>query len=256
MPTEPRIRVMTADDEPLARAKLADMLRGEPDFEVVGECRNGLEVVQGVAAHRPDVVFLDIQMPQLSGVEVVRAVGVGQMPLTVFVTAFGDFAIEAFELHALDYLLKPFDQERLRDALDRVRERLASVSRPRYEGELRAFLRRMNEHVPPVQRFLVKRGAELLFVRTSEIDWIQSADNYVVLHAGEGKYMIRDTMSGVEARLDPEHFLRVRASAIVNLERVSSIRPWSGAEFQFVLRSGATVLSSRRFRDRIRSIIP
>ena len=202
------------------------------------------------------MVLLDIQMPQLSGLEAVRTIGIERMPLTVFVTAFGEFAIEAFELHALDYLLKPFDQERLRQALARARDRLASVSRAQYEGDLRSFLRRMREHVPPVQRFLVKRASDYLFVRTSEIDWIQSADNYVVLHAGERKYMIRDTMSGVEGRLDPQQFVRVRASAIVNLERVSSIRPWSGTEFQFVLQNGTTVLSSRRFRERIRSIIP
>ena len=251
------LRVLIADDEPLARAKLRDMLRDEPDFEVAGECRDGVEVVRAVGELQPDLVLLDIQMPQLTGIDAVRAIGVDRMPRTVFVTAYGDFAVEAFELHALDYLLKPFDQERFGRTLGRVRAAVAAAGeRPRYEAELSSFLREMGARSPHVKRFLVKRGGEYLFVRTGEIDWIQSADNYVALHCGDRRYMIRETLSGVEARLDPEQFLRVRASAIVNLERVAAIRPWSGTEFEFVLHGGAKVLSSRRFRDRIRTIIP
>ena len=232
------------------------MLACEPDVDIAGECRNGLEVVKMVNELPVDLVLLDIQMPELSGLDAVRAIGVERMPLTVFVTAFGDFAVEAFEIHALDYLLKPYDQERLRQSMARARAALGGQGRPHFEAELRSFLRRMSATTPYVQRFLVKRPNDYLFVRTSEIDWIQSADNYVTLHSGGRKFMIRDTLSGVEERLDPEKFLRVRASAIINLERVVSIRPWSSTEFQFVLEDGTAVLSSRRFRDRIRTVIP
>jgi two-component system LytT family response regulator len=251
-----RIRVLVADDEPLARGKLKDLLQLEPGFELAAECRDGLEVVQAVAGGGVDLVLLDIEMPQLSGLEVVRAIGVEQMPLTIFVTAYGDFAVEAFEVRALDYLLKPFDHERFRHALARAREALSRNARPEYEAGLSALLRQASRRPPYVQRFLVKRSAEYVFVRTADVEWIQSADNYVTLHSAGRQYLVRETLSNVEESLDPEQFVRVRASALVNLERVVSIRRWSGAEFQFVLSDGTEVISSRRYRDRLRSLIP
>jgi two-component system, LytTR family, response regulator len=255
-PPERKIKVIVVDDEPLARAKLKDMLKRHTDFQLIGECKNGLEAVEAISSQEPDLVFLDIEMPHLSGVEVVRTIGIDRMPLTVFVTAFGDFAVEAFEVQALDYLLKPFDDERFNRALLRVRESLAGVSRSDYEGELREFLTRMNQRTPYTQRFLVKRLSEYLFIRASEIDWVQSADNYVTLHVGKQKYMLRETLSSIEERLDPQQFLRIRASAIVNLERVAAIRPWSSTEFQFVLQDGTTIVSSRRYRNHLREVIP
>lgn len=255
MRSAPRLKVLIADDEPLARAKLADMLRGEAELEVVGQCRNGLEVVKAVDELSPDLVLLDIQMPELSGLDVVRAIGVDRMPPTIFVTAFGEFALEAFELHALDYLMKPFDQERLQRALARARKAVGGDARPRYEAQLRGLLRSIGQQAY-TQRFLVKRGAEYTFVAAAEVDWMQSADNYVILHAAKRQLMIRETLAGLEEQLDPRTFLRIRASAIVNLERVAVIRPWSSTEFEFVLRDGTTVRSSRRYRDHIRTLIP
>lgn len=251
-----RLKVLIADDEPLARAKLGDMLQAEPDLETVGECRTGLEVVRAVDELSPDLVLLDIQMPQLSGIDAVRAIGTDRMPLTIFVTAFGDFAVEAFELQALDYLLKPFDDERLKRALARARTALGTDTRVEYEAQLRALLRSIGSQAAYAQRFLVKRGTEYTFVAAAEVDWMQSADNYVILHTGKRTAMIRETLAALEERLDPQTFLRIRASAIVNLERVAAIRPWSSTEFQFVLRDGTTVQSSRRYRDRIRAVIP
>ena len=250
-----RLRVLVADDEPLARTKLKHLLGSEPDVEIVSECRDGLEVMQALAERRPDLVFLDIQMPRMTGLEVVRAVGTDHMPRTIFVTAHGDFAVEAFELHALDYLLKPFDEGRFHRALARARTALSHGRRLQYEAELRAFLK---DAQPPEyeKRFLVKRANEYLFVRTADIDWIESADNYVTLHTAAGRHLMRETLANLQERLDPRQFVRIRASAIVNLERVASIRPWSGTEFEFVLHDGTRVLSSRRYRDRIRNIIP
>lgn len=256
METEKRIRVLIADDEPLARAKLTDLLADEPDVEVVAECRDGLETIQSIQQHRPDLVLLDVQMPRVTGMEVIRAVGVDQMPLTILVTAYGDFAVEAFELQAVDYLLKPFDQPRLRHALARARDSLSRTGRGAYEEKLRGLLERVGPAPERPTRFVVRRGPDYLLVRPTEIDWVESADNYVRLHAGTRDYMLRETMSGVERLLDPEHFIRIRASAIVNLDRVASIRPWSGTEFQFVLQDGTALLSSRRYRERIRSVIP
>jgi two-component system LytT family response regulator len=249
------LRVLVADDEPLARAKLKHLLGGEPDVEIVSECRDGLEVMKALAETHPDLVFLDIQMPQMTGLEVVRAIGVDNMPRTIFVTAFGDFAVEAFELHAMDYLMKPFDEERFRRALARARKALLEGRRLQYETELRAFLNGVQQP-EYAKRFLVKRSTEYLFVRTGDIDWIESSDNYVTLHTANGAHLLKETLANLQERLDPHQFVRIRASAIVNLERVASIRPWSSTEFQFVLHDGTTVLSSRRYRDRIRTIIP
>jgi two-component system, LytTR family, response regulator len=256
MHTDSPIRVVVADDEPLARARLTDLLAREPGVHVVAECRDGLEAVQAIQRHHPDLVLLDVQMPRLTGLEVIRAVGPDEMPLTVLVTAHGEFALEAFELRALDYLLKPFDEARLRAALARARERLSDGGRRAYEAELRALLQRMAATTERPARFVVRRGQEYLLVRPDEIDWVQSADNYVTLHCGAREYMLRETMTTMEEQLDPARFVRIRASAIVNLDRVTAIRAWSGTEFQFVLADGTTLLSSRRFRDRLRSVIP
>ena len=249
------LRVLVADDEPLARAKLKHLLGSEPDVAVVGECRDGLAVMKAIEETRPDLVFLDIQMPRMTGLEVVRAIGVDDMPRTIFVTAYGDFALDAFELHAVDYLLKPFDEERFRRALDRARAALSAGRRMQFEAELRALLAGVQQP-EYAQRFLVKRSTEYRFVRTRDIDWIESSDNYVTLHTAEGGYLLRETLGKMEERLDPHQFVRIRASAIVNLERVTAIRPWSSTEFQFVLHDGTTVQSSRRYRDRIRTLIP
>jgi two-component system LytT family response regulator len=255
MTDPPTLRVLVADDEPLARARLTEMLSLEADVAVVGECRNGLEVVEAIAKEAPNLVLLDIQMPHMTGLEAVRTVGVDRMPRTIFVTAFGEFALQAFEVHAVDYLLKPFDEDRFRRAIARARSDLALGRRPEFEAELRSLLRHAGQ-AEYVQRLLVKRSSEYLFVRTADLNWIEASDNYLTLHTDGASYLIRESLGSLQGRLDPNHFVRIRAAAVVNLERVTRILPWSSTEFQFVLRDGTKVLSSRRYRDRIRNVIP
>jgi two-component system LytT family response regulator len=250
------IKTLIVDDEPLARQKLRMFLEDVGGLEIVGECQNGLEAIEAIRGDAPDLVFLDVQMPGADGFEVVKAVGPAEMPAIVFVTAFDRFAVQAFEAHALDYLLKPFSRARLADAVDRAREALRSRGRGSLEERLAALVAGVGAGSPQhPERFAVKTGNEYHFVKSAEVEWVEAADNYVSLHVGRRTYLLRDTMSSMETKLDPARFVRIRASAIVNLDFVEAVQPWSGTEFQFVLRSGSRLLSSRRYRERIRSLI-
>jgi two-component system, LytTR family, response regulator len=251
-----KLTILIADDEPLAREKLREMLGQHDDLQVVGECGDGVQAVRLIDELRPDLVFLDIEMPELTGTEVVRAVGVDRMPITVFVTAFEAFAIEAFELHAVDYLLKPYDDDRLRQTLDRIRAKDASRGAHRGQDAIEGLLKKLPLRLGIRKRFLVRKGTEYLLIPVSDVTWIDSADNYARLHVKGREYVIRETLSSIESQLDPEHFIRIRASAIINIERIATIKSWSSMEFQFILEDGTKVLSSRRYRDRIRDLIP
>jgi two-component system LytT family response regulator len=253
-----QIKTLIVDDEPLARQKLRMFLEDVGGLEIVGECQNGLEAIEAIRGDTPDLVFLDVQMPGADGFEVVKAVGPAEMPAIVFVTAFDRFAVQAFEAHALDYLLKPFSRARLADAVDRAREAVRSRGRGSLEERLAALVAGVgggggSPRHP--ERFAVKTGNEYHFVKSAEVEWVEAADNYVSLHVGRRTYLLRDTMSSMETKLDPARFVRIRASAIVNLDFVEAVQPWSGTEFQFVLRNGTRLLSSRRYRERIRALI-
>ncbi|HET7463469.1 MAG TPA: LytTR family DNA-binding domain-containing protein [Longimicrobium sp.] len=251
----PPLRVVIVEDEPPAAEKLERMLRDDFGATVVAVCGDGARAVDAIVGLCPDVVFLDIQIPVLDGFEVIEAVGVERMPATVFVTAFDELAVKAFEVQALDYVVKPYDRARLGRALDRAGE----VAAGRRQGELTAKLAALLSTVdaagayPP--RFLVREGKRYVFVRTAEIEWVESADNYVALHVGSRTHLLRETMSSMERKLDPRHFVRIRAGAIVSLDAVAAIQPYSGTEYQVVLKNGTTLLSSRRHRDAIRRLL-
>jgi two-component system LytT family response regulator len=244
-----RIRVVIADDEPLARERLRTLLKTEEWVEIVGECHDATETIKAIEDLRPDLVFLDVQMPGGTGFEVIEAVGPAEMPPVVFVTAFDRYALRAFDVRALDYLLKPFDRERFQQALGRARQQLQHAP----DGELQRRLLELVHDLKGstrVDRFVVKSGGRVYFVRTSEIDWIEAAGNYVKLHVGAESHLLRDTMTAIEAQLDPEMFVRIHRCHIVNIERVQEMQPWFNGEYIVCLKSGARLTLSRGYRDK------
>jgi two-component system LytT family response regulator len=243
------MRALVVDDEPLGRERVAVLLRGHPGVEVAAECADGVEAVDAIHALRPDVVFLDVQMPEVDGFAVVEAVGTERMPAVVFVTAFDHYAVAAFEVNAVDYLLKPVDAGRLAHAVDRVRARLDAPG-GEWAGRLAAVLAELRP-VPAADRFVVRAGERWVNVRVADIDWIGAADNYLELHAGARVHLLRETMGNMEARLDPRAFMRVHRSTILSLDRVRCIEPWGKREYLFTLHDGTQLRSGRGYADRV-----
>ncbi len=241
------LRAVVVDDEPLARQRIRHLLRKATDIEVVAECVNGLEAVKAIEDLRPDLVFLDIQMPELDGFGVVEAVGAEAMPPTLFITAYDQHALKAFEVHALDYLLKPFSPERFHKALDRARH--WCLQQPGQGPDLEALLAGLRQERPWVDRLLVKQGDRHQLVRTAAIQWIEAEDNYVRLHVEGTSHLLRQTMAGLLARLDPAQFRRIHRSAIVNLDCTKEFQPWSGGDHLVIMRDGTKLTLSRTFRE-------
>ncbi len=239
------LRVIAADDEPIARRGIERLLRSSPDLEIVAICANGIEALEAIRRERPDVAFLDIAMPGMTGIDVARALTAGERPAIVFVTAFDRFAVEAFEIHAVDYLLKPFDDERFAETLSRARTRVGAVDQPVIDALLDALARKSSAP----QRIAVKDGDRTIFVDPDELDWCEAADNYIRLHSGGRKHLVRETMRAMEQRLDPARFARIHRSAIVNLRRVAEIRPLFHGDQQVLLRDGTKLTLSRGYRD-------
>jgi two-component system, LytTR family, response regulator len=264
------IRTLIVDDEPLARRGLELRLKEAPDIQIVGQCANGREALAAIAGLAPDLMFLDIQMPGLSGIEVVKQVPQESMPMVVFVTAFDRFAIDAFESHALDYLLKPVDEERLARALDRVRAQWQQKQAAAQREQLMALIADLTgkgelepEALAAVgqatRRFAtmlpIRSGRETLRLDVATIDWIDAAGDYMCLHAGGQTHVLRATMKELEDMLDPSVFQRVHRSTIVNLARVRSLRPHVNGECFLRLQSGQEIKLSRSFRDKVEMLL-
>jgi two-component system LytT family response regulator len=245
------IRALVVDDEPLARERVTTLLQGEADIEVVGECRDGHEAVDTILRTEPDLVFLDIQMPGADGFDVIKAVGPDRMPLVIFVTAYDQHALRAFEVRALDYLLKPFDRDRFRGALARARAQIES----RETGDLRRRLLALVQELRPgparADRLVVKTGGKLFFLRADEIDWIEAAGNYAKVHVGAESHLLRETMNTLETRLDPDQFFRIHRSRIVNMERIKEMQPWFNGEYVVILKNGVKLTLSRGYREKL-----
>jgi two-component system LytT family response regulator len=249
--TTPRTRVLIVDDEPLARERIRTLLQEEPGFELVGEAGDGTTGAESILALQPDMVFLDVQMPGADGFDLIEAVGIDKMPF-VFVTAYDRYALRAFDVHALDYLLKPFDRERFREALTRAQ---AQIERNNGNGDIERRLAAIVQDLKPAKartdRFVVKSGGRIFFVRTAEIDWIEAAGNYVKLHVGNDSHLIRETMNAVESKLSPETFVRIHRCHIVNIEQVRELQPWFNGEYVVFLKNGTRLTLSRGYRERL-----
>ncbi len=244
------MRALIVDDEPLSRERVRMLLAAHPEVEVIGECADGAEAVVTIRATSPDLVFLDIQMPELDGFDVLQQLEGTRMPSIIFVTAYDAYAIRAFEVNAVDYLLKPVDPARFAAALERatrgrqdeVVERMLSVvesiKRPRYRT-----------------RFVVRDAKGAFFLPADGITWLEAADNYVRLHTDQGAYLMRETLKHIEASLDPERFVRVHRSAMVNLEKIARVEPWARGEYTIVLRDGTRLTSSRAYGGAFRALL-
>jgi two-component system LytT family response regulator len=259
-----RLSVLLVDDEPLVRRGLRAFLADEPDVDIIGECRNGTEAITAIREHAPDLVFLDVQMPEVDGFGVVSAIEPGTLPAIVFVTAFDAYALRAFDVHAVDYLLKPFDEDRFRTALARARERIATRRREASEDaspstidpRLAALLQQLSAAAvaapgPYADRLLVKGRTRTSVIAVDDIEYIEAADNYVRIHASNGRHLLREPIKSIEARLDPRRFLRIHRSAIVNVARVRELEPLFGGEYVVYMASGARLTLSRTYRDAV-----
>ncbi len=241
------LRVLIADDEKPARTKIRQHLRGEEGVEVVGEAQNGLEAVDVIRNLRPDIVLLDIQMPGLNGFEVLEAVGADLLPAVIFITAFDEFAVRAFEVEAVDYLLKPFDGERFHRAFEKCRQRVGPEAEG--SGQVAHLLEKVLPAQPYLQRIVVREADRLFFVEVRTVLCFSAQENYVELHTAKGKYLIRETLTHLEQRLDPARFARVHRSEIVNIEGIRELQPWSHGDYQILLLDGTKLRLSRRYQQ-------
>lgn len=254
MEVGPIIRTLIVDDEPLARERIRAMLEGQDDIEVVAECGNGTEAVSKISELSPQLVFLDVQMPEADGFDVAEAVNGESLPVIVFVTAYDQYALKAFDANAVDYLLKPFDKARFLQSLQRVRQEVSDAEN-RDQERIAALLRDVRGESSFAERFAIKDDGRIFFVRAREIDWIEAAGNYVRLFCGESMHLMRSTMSALEARLDPDRFLRIHRSTIVNLDSVNEIQPLFHGEHVVIMRNGARLTLSRGYRQRLDSLL-
>ena len=236
------MRVLIVDDEPLACERIRTLLGGERDIEIAGECHDGRSAVETIRRTAPDLVFLDVQMPEMDGFAVLAALE--RMPAVIFVTAFDQFAIRAFEVHALDYLLKPFDRERFHKALARARQ-------GDLDARLRGLIAELRTRKEFTERLVVRAGGRVLFLGVNEVDYIEAAGNYVRLHAGSEEYLYRETMAHLEAALDPARFARIHRSTIVNVSRVKELYPLFRGDFTVVMRDGRRLTLAKSYRARL-----
>jgi two-component system LytT family response regulator len=268
------LRALIVDDEPLAREGIRVLLARDPEIEVVGECADGATAVRAVLEHEPDLLLLDVQMPEMDGFQVLRALPEEQLPVVIFITAYDHYALKAFEVHALDYLLKPFDDERFERALARAkaqrrREQIGELSRNlaallgAYEAPDRVSGARTPGAAHTVSaaaasylsRLVVKSGGRIVFLDVADVDWIEAADYYVRLHTGGKTHLLRESMAALEAKLDPARFARIHRSAIVNLDRVRELQPWFRGQHAVILKDGTRLTLSRGRRSRLEELL-
>lgn len=243
-----KVRTIIVDDEDLARERLRSLLERQPEIEIVGEASDGKSAIELIESKKPDLAFLDVQMPELTGFEVLEALDADKRPNVVFVTAHDKFALKAFDVHAVDYLLKPFDRERFQTALRRALEKIRPAEQR--SAAIDEVLREVRP-AKPADRLLVKSSGRVLLIKIEDIDWIESADNYISLHVGKEAHLMRETMNSVEGRLPPDKFMRISRSTIVNLERIQELQPMFHGEYVVLLRNGAKLTLSRGYRDKL-----
>jgi two-component system LytT family response regulator len=275
------MRVLIVDDEPIARRRISRLLKAEEDVEVVDEVGSGTDAVAAIRERRPDMVFLDVQMPDMDGFGVVASLGAESMPAIVFVTAYNEYAVKAFDVNAVDYILKPFDPERFRAAFQRARSQLEQRNSAEAGRRIKQLLEEVlgeeraqaiatsvagattangagNGHaaapvnVPRARyldRLMVKHDGRVFFLKVSDVDWFEASGNYVRVHVGRGSHLIRETMHGIEAQLEPNQFARIHRAVIVNLDRIRELQPWFAGDYIVILRDGRQLKLSRTYRE-------
>ncbi len=268
-----RIRVLIVDDEPLARTGISKLCRTDPDLEIVGECPDGQSAVAAIEQVEPDLLLLDIQMPEMDGFDVLQAVGPQSMPHVIFVTAYDQFAVRAFEVHALDYLLKPFDDERFFEAIERAKRAIRETDIGMFRSRLLSLLSEAGmgeaaqdtaqasvsaagaEPAAYVTRIAVRESGRVVLVRVDDIDWVEAANYCAKLHTPKKVHVIRESLKALELQLDPARFFRISRSAIVNLDRIKEIQPFARGSQMVVLRDGTRVVMSRSRREALERLL-
>lgn len=255
MTDSPPIRVLLVDDEPLAREMLKEMLQGDPHAAIVGESVNGREALEAIRAHAPDLLFLDVQMPELGGFEVLAALEQVQIPHVVFVTAYDQYAVRAFEVHALDYLLKPFDQERFDISWQRAKAQIIRDRNGGTDQRILALLEELKAGSKYLDRLVIKAAGRIYFLETDEIDWIEAEGNYVSVHSAKKSHLLRETISSLESQLNPKKFVRIHRSSIVRIDRIKEMQPWFHGEYRILLQNGTLLTLSRNYRDKLQEAL-
>lgn len=249
------LRTLIVDDEPLARRHLRTLLSADHDVEIVGECGNGLDAVTSIRREAPDLVFLDIQMPELDGFEVVQALDPAHLPVLVFVTAHDDYALNAFRVHALDYLLKPIERARFRETLTRAKALVRNGHGAEDNERFLGLLERLATRQQQVERLAVKVQGRVIFLKVQDIDWIEAVDNHVRIHVAGQVHLVRDTLSRLESRLPAAKFLRIHRSTIVNASRIKELQPWFQGDYVLILTDGTQLTSGRSYRASIQRLL-
>jgi two-component system LytT family response regulator len=255
MTDSPNIRVLLVDDEPLAREMLREMLQNDQQVVIVGESCNGREALEAICAHAPDVLFLDVQMPELGGFEVLDSLGKGPIPHVIFVTAYDQYAVRAFEVHALDYLLKPFDQERFNVAWQRAKVQIMRDRTSGMDQRIVSLLEELKAEKKYLERLVIKANGRIYFLEANEIDWIEAEGNYVSVHSGKKSHLLRETISSLESQLDPKKFVRIHRSSIVRIDQIQELQPWFHGEYRIILHDGTQLTLSRNHRDKLQDAL-
>jgi two-component system LytT family response regulator len=255
MTDSPRIRVLLVDDEPLAREMLREMLEDDPDVRIIGESCNGREALEAIRAEMPDLIFLDVQMPEVGGFEVLASLGKEKLPYIIFVTAYDKYAVRAFEVQALDYLLKPFDKERFDVSWQRAKAQLLRDRDGGTDERILALLQELKAGNRYLERLVIKAAGRIYFLDIGEIDWIEAEGNYVSVHSAKKSHLLRETISSLELQLDPKKFVRIHRSSIVRLDFIQELQPWFHGEYRVILNDGTQLTLSRNHRDKLQEAL-
>ena len=250
-----RIRALVVDDEPLARDMIREMLENDSDVEIVAECTNGREAVEAIKSLKPDLVFLDVQMPELGGFEVLESFDRDSTPYVIFVTAYDQYAVRAFEVHAFDYLLKPFDSERFDVAWHRVKEQINLDQSGERERHILALLEELKSGPRHLERLVIKNGGRVFFLNVADVHCIESEGNYVRVYDNQKGYLLRETISSLEDQLDPRQFRRIHRSAIVKIDKIKEMQPWFHGEYRVIMENGKQLTLSRNYRSNFQGAV-
>jgi two-component system, LytTR family, response regulator len=250
-----KIKVLVVGDERMARERICNLLKDDNDIEIVGISGNGFKAVREVQECRPDLIFLDVQLPDKNSFVFLDAIKKDSMPFIIFVTAYQQYAVRAFELCALDYLLKPFDRDRFEKALHRAKIEIQHKRDDEINNRIFKMLEELNKRSTYLERIIIKKDDHMFFLKTEQIDWIEAEGNYVTVHYGNNTHLLRQTISTLEAQLDPTKFLRIHRSIIVNIERMHELHPWVHGDYHVVLRDGTKLTLTRNYRERLRGVL-